>query len=78
VHFLAEAYLAGKPRAAVRRTERVARRIAARGTPVRLVASIYVPADEMCLLVFEACSSDVVAEVGAEAELEFDRVLECS
>ena len=75
---LAELYLPGtdaKGREnALLTIERATTRLAAQR--VRLVRSIVVPEDEMCLLLFEADSAETVARVGADSGLVFDRVVE--
>jgi len=78
--FLAELYLpstgAAGRRSAIRKAERAAAMLARNGVPVRLVRSVVVPGDEMCLLLFEADSVDTVARVGETGGLAFDRVVE--
>ena len=56
--------------------QRAAVELTAAGTPVRFVRSIFVPADETCLLLFEAASIDVVSEVAHRAALPVDHVAE--
>jgi hypothetical protein len=50
--------------------------LTAAGTPVRFLRSIFVPADEMCLFLFEADSIDAVREAAHRASLPFDHVAE--
>ena len=58
------------------RAEQAAVELTAAGTPVRFVRSIFVPADETCLFLFEAASIDAVREVADHAALPFDHVAE--
>ena len=58
------------------RAQRAAVELTAAGTPVRFVRSIFVPADETCLLLFEAASIDAVREAAQRAALPFDHVAE--
>jgi hypothetical protein len=73
-HFVAESY---ERHDAARASSCAAAAAAAanrRGTPVRLVWSLAAPDEELCLHLFEAPSPEVVAEIGVEAGLAFDRV----
>jgi Protein of unknown function (DUF4242) len=78
--FLVESYVScTEPNGVERRAERAehaAVELAAAGTPVRFVRSIFVPADETCLFLFEAESIDAVREVAHHAALPFDHVAE--
>ena len=78
--FLVELYVSfAEPKGVERRAEcvhRAAVELTAAGTPVRFVRSIFVPADETCLLLFEADSIDAVREVAQRAALPFDHVAE--
>jgi len=56
--------------------QRAARELTRDGTPVRYVHSIFVPADETCLLLFEAGSVDAVREAARRAGLETGRLTE--
>lgn len=49
---------------------------AALGTTVRCVRSIFVPADELCLLLVEAASADDVRDAADAAGLCFERISE--
>lgn len=77
--FLAELYLPSTDvqghRTASRKAERAAAELARGGADIRYVRSVFVPGDEMCLLLFEADSEQTVALVGATAGLSFDRVV---
>jgi hypothetical protein len=78
--FLVELYVScTEPDGVERRAERVQRAAVAlttAGTPVRFVRSIFVPADETCLFLFEAESIDAVCEAAHHAALPFDHVAE--
>jgi hypothetical protein len=78
--YLAELYLpsrdARERRAVIRKAERAGVKLAQDGAQVRLVRSVTVPGDEMCLLFFEADSRDAVVRLGEAAGLSFDRVIE--
>ena len=78
--FLVESYVScTEPDGVERRAERAeqaAVELTAAGTPVRFVRSIFVPADETCLFLFEAESVDAVREAAHHAALPFDHVAE--
>ena len=78
--FLVELYVScTEPNGVERRAERAQRaavELTAAGTPVRFVRSIFVPADETCLFLFEAASIDAVREAVHRAALPFDHVAE--
>jgi hypothetical protein len=78
--FLAELYLpetgADECRSVIRKAERAAASLASGGAPVRLVRSVVVPGDEMCLLLFDADSAETVNRVGQKSGLAFDRIIE--
>jgi hypothetical protein len=57
------------------RVRRAADEQTRRGMPVRYLRSIYVPEDETCLLLFEACSADAVSEVASRAALPYERLV---
>ena len=46
------------------------------GTPVRYIRAIFVPEDETCFFLYEACSADAVREAAARAGLGAERVIE--
>jgi hypothetical protein len=48
------------------------------GAGLRFVESIFVPADEMCLLVYEADSVELVREASRRAGIPCERVLEAT
>ena len=60
----------------VERVQRAAVELTAAGTPVRFVRSIFVPADETCLLLFEAESGEAVRQAARRAALPFEHVAE--
>ena len=77
-HYLMESYL---PRhelperaQAVARVRRAARAVSAQGTPVRYLRSIFIPDEEVCFLLFEAESVEVVSAVTDRAGVDVDRV----
>ncbi len=58
------------------RAHRATAELTAEGISVRLVRSIFVPADETCLLLFEATSIDAVREAARRAALTFEHISE--
>jgi Protein of unknown function (DUF4242) len=80
--FLVELYVSGaEPDGVERRAERAreaAVELTAAGTPVRFLRSIFVPADETCLFLFEAASIDAVRETARRAALRLDHVAEAT
>jgi hypothetical protein len=78
--YLVELYVSGaEPEGVGQRTaraQRAARELTAAGIPVRFLRSIFVPADETCLFLFEAPSIDDVHEAARRAALPFDHVAE--
>ncbi len=52
--------------------------LAREGAPVRHLNSIFVPEDEMCLLMYEAESPELALEASARAGIAGGRVLEAS
>ena len=44
------------------------------GTPIRIVSSTWIPADEVVLTLFEAGEEDDVLEVGRRSNYPFDRM----
>jgi Protein of unknown function (DUF4242) len=82
MRFLVESYLpaagaddrvgiAARARAAA---DELAREVA----HVRYVEAIFVPEDEMCLLVYEADSAELVREAGRRAGIACERVVEAA
>jgi hypothetical protein len=78
--FLIEQYV---PRADTAGVERDAERarlaaeaLSRRGTPVRYLRSIFVPADETCFLLYEAESVGVVQEAARLAGLPCEQIAE--
>jgi hypothetical protein len=78
--FVAERYLSAANAASAARDARSVRsaadQLARDGTPVRFVRSIFIPADETCMYVFEAESIEVVRTVAARASLQVERISE--
>ena len=74
VHFLAERYVPPADRAAVAFDAGRIRAAAARVPTVRLLQTVYLPADELCLYLFEGESAERVALLGRLAELQLDRI----
>ena len=78
--FLAEHYAPRTTAAAIGHVvdpvRHAAGELTAEGAPVRLLQSIFVPADETCLLLFEAGSIDAVRETARRAGLSFEHVAE--
>jgi hypothetical protein len=60
---------------AVSRAREAAALLTVEGRRIRFVRSTFVPADELCLLAFEAESASIVGEVAERAEIEFERIL---
>jgi hypothetical protein len=80
--FLVELYIScAEPDGVRRRAERVRKaavELTAAGTPVRFLRSIFVPAEETCLFLFEAASMDAVREAARRAALRLDHVAEAT
>ncbi len=78
--FLIELYLSGSDPTAVASTSQRARRAAVEltsdGTQVRFLRSIFVPADETCLLLYEAESLEAVSVAARRAGLAYDHLAE--
>jgi len=80
--FLVELYVSrGDPDTVghdLRQMRRVAGELTAEGTPVQVLRSILVPAEETCFVLFEAGSLDVVHEAARRASLSFEHVAEAA
>ena len=78
--FLAELYLprtaADAVAAARDRAMDAAAELSAEGISVRLDRTIFVPAEEMCLFLFEATSIEAVQEAARRAALSFEHIAE--
>ena len=78
--FLAELYLprtaADAVGAARDRAMKAAAGLSAEGTWVQLDRTIFVPADEMCLFLFDAQSAEAVREAARRAGLTFEHIAE--
>jgi hypothetical protein len=82
MRFLVESYLPvadaeGQAEVAAR-ARAAADELAREGVPVRHVDCIFVPDDEMCLLLYEADSPDLAREASRRAGIECERVLEAA
>lgn len=62
--------------ATAERARHAALALAADGQRIRFLRSTFLPTDELCFLVFEADSSDVVSEATERASIEFERIVE--
>jgi hypothetical protein len=63
-------------RTRVAAAQHAAAELSREGTPVRCLRSIFLPADETCLLLYEAGSADAVREAASRAALPFERISE--
>ena len=76
--YLLEAYMprtsAGGPVAAAARARAAAAAMRQEGTPIRVLRSFFMPEDELWFCLYEAHSTDDVAEASRRAELRFDRI----
>jgi Protein of unknown function (DUF4242) len=78
--FLVERYWPGtsaaEVRSAVARETRSADELRQAGRPVRYLRSTFMPAEDALLCLFEAGSSEEVADVNRRASVPFDRIVE--
>jgi uncharacterized protein DUF4242 len=58
------------------RARAAAEELAARGTSIRYLRSLYLPSDDTCFHLFEAGSAAAVDEVSSRASLLHDRIVE--
>jgi hypothetical protein len=76
--YLLEAYVprtsAGGPAAAAARAHRAAAEMRRIGSPVRLLRSFFLPADELWFGLYEARSLEEIVEAGRLAELRVGRI----
>jgi hypothetical protein len=76
--FLAEAYLSrtdtGGPGAAAARARAATRQMRREGASVRMLRSFFLPEDELWFCIYEADSSDDVAEASRRAQLVVSRI----
>ena len=76
--FIVETYLSrsakGEPDRTIARTVAAVADLVASGEVIRYLRSIYVPDDEICLLLFEAGSADTVGLAARRAGLDPDRI----
>lgn len=77
-HYLVERYWPGVDRdqltSATARLGIAARELAVVGHAVRVLNSVFIPADEVVLSLFEAATEDDVVEVNRRGGVPFDRV----
>ena len=78
--FLVEAYLSPSSANAVRPRpddiSRAADQLSQEGVHVRLLRTVFAPAEETCFYLFEAQSSDAVVEAARRCGLQYDRLVE--
>jgi hypothetical protein len=76
--YLLETYMsrtsAGDPTAAAARARAAAAQMRREGTPIRVLRSFFVPEDELWFCLYEARSSDTVAEASRRAKLGLGRI----
>jgi hypothetical protein len=76
--YLLETYMsrtsAGDPAAAAARARAAAAQMRREGTPIRVLRSFFVPEDELWFCLYEARSSDAVAEASRRAKLGLGRI----
>lgn len=73
-HFVAERYVSSEERCdAAADAERLRAAAVALGR-IRFMQTVYLPADELCLYLFECDSAERVAELGRRALLDIDRI----
>src|SRR5437762_11553326 len=65
---------ASAPAAATARARAAAAQMRREGTPIRVLRSFFAPEDELWFCLFEARSSDAVAEASRRAELGLGRI----
>jgi hypothetical protein len=79
VQYALELYLPGRRSDGVPETAARARAAAEEmqrlGIPVRFLRSIFLPGDEVCFLLFETSSADLVTEAARRAAIAFERVV---
>jgi len=77
--YLVESYLPGSRASQLDelagRARLTAEAMALGGTPIRFVRYTYVPEDEVCLLLFEAASVEIVDAVAKQAGISFERIV---
>jgi hypothetical protein len=82
MRYLVESYLpvadAERQAEVEARARAAADELAREGAPVRHLNCVFVPEDEMCLLLYDAASPEIVREASRRAGLECERVLEAA
>ena len=76
--YVAETYVSkeGLVEPAAERLRAAALALSSEGREIRFLRSTFMPTDELCLLVFEAESSEVVGEAADRTEVEVERIVE--
>jgi len=76
--FVVETYLSGstdgEPDSTISRIRSAADALSAAGEAVRYLRSIFIPDEEVCLLLFEADSAELVKALTERAGVDADRV----
>jgi hypothetical protein len=73
-HFLAERYVPRGARDTVARDTEQLRVVARRVAGTRLLETVYLPTEELCLHLFQSETQDEVALVARLAEVQVDRI----
>jgi hypothetical protein len=74
--YLVELFVPRTDALGVRRARLAAEDLARAGTAVRYLRSIFVPADEICFLLFEAACAQDIRDAARSADLPFERISE--
>jgi hypothetical protein len=79
VKYIVEAYVPTSRTASLRnhnvRLRTAAEEMAAEGTAIRYMNTLFIPEEEICFFVFEASSPEDVAEVSRRAEIGYERIV---
>jgi len=77
--YIVEAYAATSQTASLgnhdARLRTVAEEMAAQGTAIRYLNTLFILEEEICFFVFEASSPEDVAEVSRRAEIDYERIM---
>jgi hypothetical protein len=57
------------------RLRTAAEEMAAQGTAIRYLNTLFIPEEEICFFVFEASSPEDVAEVSRRAQIDYERIV---